>query len=247
LELAVAVLDNKDPIRRACDDDKWDDIAASSVNGERFYQLAFGQGSKAFWRRLELVVDLLKPVAAAIHQLEADQPMLSQVLPVWRALTRHFVEWHSKVADAHLKADNAPAVLRERKQKSMSPAAYAAFALDPLNFPREDSAVRSSSRGEGDSSSSSKWRSSIQTMAGSEQQMAKDLLKRMAGAGTGNSIDTEWSGLKLTLLTGALAEDLSFIQKKVGRLGGQPDPNQFVHHSRPLLRPPAVACLLRAF
>jgi hypothetical protein len=208
VEQAEAVLDNKDPIRKACDDDRWEDIAAGSVNGDRFWQLAFGHGSKTMWKRLEQCLDLLKPVAAAIHQVEADQPMLSQVLQVWRDLLRHFLAWHSKVTDVQLKADNVPVVLRERKAKSMPPAAFAASVLDPLNFAKQAS---SSSDG------SSNWKAPISMLSVDEQKVAKKVLKRISGAGEEEALLGQWSAFKLASFTreNGKADDLNYITSKV--------------------------------
>lgn len=203
LELAVAVLQNKEPIRKACDDDSWEVITTGAANADRFYQLAFGHGSKKMWQRLELVVALLQPVVDCIHQVEADQPMLSQVVPMWRLLTRHFVAWHAKLADEQLKVDNVPAVLRERKEKSVPPAAFAAYLLDPLNYMEE---------ADGDNS---KWRAPFTLLTTSERESVKRLLKRMAGTGNDQKVLKELSAYKLTTFSGTQAEDLPFITSKV--------------------------------
>lgn len=43
------------------------------------------------WQKLELVIKLLQPVSDAIHQLEADAPMLSPVTKVYATLLDHHV------------------------------------------------------------------------------------------------------------------------------------------------------------
>lgn len=203
LELAVAVLRNKEPIRKACDDDSWEVITAGATNADRFYQLAFGHGSKKMWQRLELVVALLQPVVDSIHQVEADQPMLSQVVPIWRLLYRHFKAWHAKLTDEQLKADNVPSVLLERKGKSVPAAAFAAYLLDPFNYIEEP---------DGDNS---KWRAPFTLLTTSERGGVKELLKRMAGTANEQKIINELSAYKLTTFTGDEAEDLPFITSKV--------------------------------
>lgn len=39
---------------------------------------------------------LLEPINTAIHTLEADHPLLGQVLPVWWVLGHHFETWAAK-------------------------------------------------------------------------------------------------------------------------------------------------------
>jgi hypothetical protein len=68
------------------------------------HKLCVGNGT-TFWRRAQQVIRLCQPVMDAIHQLEGDKPLASQVYPVWNALEDHFQQWHNACPDQSLKAD----------------------------------------------------------------------------------------------------------------------------------------------
>ncbi|KAL6763798.1 hypothetical protein V8C86DRAFT_2431729 [Haematococcus lacustris] len=52
----------------------WEEVRSSSVNASVFDKL-----TSAWWKSLNMVVDLMEPIGNAIHRLEADMPYLSQV------------------------------------------------------------------------------------------------------------------------------------------------------------------------
>ena len=86
-------------------------------------------------------MDLLQPVSNAIHQLEADQPLLSQVAMVQIALTEHAARWCAgTTVPAHLKAGVLTAFKR-RFKKHYNPAWSAATVLDPA-FAEQDPATK---------------------------------------------------------------------------------------------------------
>lgn len=75
----------------------------------------------------------MQPVSDGIHQLEADNALLSQVLDVWYSLEKHFKAW--VVANPAL-ADGVLASYERRFKKHYHPAMAAARLLDPINFVR---------------------------------------------------------------------------------------------------------------
>jgi hypothetical protein len=102
---AKDVLSNKAAIIAATADvTRWPAASRGSANGGAMHKLCVGNGT-SFWKRLNLVVDLCQPVSDAIHQLEADRPMASQVLLVWHALEAHARRWHTTCLDAGFKED----------------------------------------------------------------------------------------------------------------------------------------------
>jgi hypothetical protein len=70
-----------------CHDD-WDKVASCSGNSDVFTKL----GAR-FWDDAAAVLLLLQPISDAIHQFEADRPLLSQVLKVWATLNEHAKKW----------------------------------------------------------------------------------------------------------------------------------------------------------
>jgi hypothetical protein len=52
--------------------------------------------NKEWWRLARAIYELMKPVHEAITRLEADKPLLSQVLPIWVQLEVHVAAWSQK-------------------------------------------------------------------------------------------------------------------------------------------------------
>lgn len=202
VEIGQVVLRNKEAIKATCADDAFDTIAAGSTNAAAFAKIAVGPGCTTFWQSLASVLELLQPVRDAIHQLEGDQAMLSQLRGVWSSLHKHFLQWHAKLADTSpLKADNVPEVLRQRKEKSMHDATLVAYALDPLNFLE----------------SSDQWTSPAAQLSTAEEKRAKKLLYRLLDANTEEAqkvVQKEWSRFKLAALPEEVTSDLAYLTER---------------------------------
>jgi hypothetical protein len=84
-----------------------------------------------FWADLQALVTLLDPVVDAIHQLEADRPLLSQLLSVWRHLLAHSEAFERQHPT---RATNVAAMFQRRHLIHADDAHYASFLLDPINF-----------------------------------------------------------------------------------------------------------------
>jgi len=65
----------------------------SYVKSHRKLFCHVGSGGFEFFEQLKLVQSLGQPFSDAIHQLEADRPLLSQVLPVFETLVREARSW----------------------------------------------------------------------------------------------------------------------------------------------------------
>jgi len=62
-----------------------------------FWTYFFTGDSFDFFEELQLVLELGNPLSDAIHQLEADRPLLSQLFSVFEALVSKTKEWMLKV------------------------------------------------------------------------------------------------------------------------------------------------------
>eukprot|EP00798_Chlamydomonas_sp_ICE-L_P015159 gene15159-21227_t len=87
--IATDVPHMKVPIREMVKSSDWDCLKEASVNSTVFKHAT----DTRCWRKLEAVRDLMSAIADAIHQLEGDKAMLSQILPVWNALNNHATAW----------------------------------------------------------------------------------------------------------------------------------------------------------
>ena len=83
-------------------------------------------------RKLDGVIKLMQPISDAIHQLEADCPLLSQVLNVWNGLIEHSENWAAGRPAAFSRG--MVAAFKARFTKHYQPEMAAACALDPINF-----------------------------------------------------------------------------------------------------------------
>ena len=82
--IVYSVLDSKQALKLVCDSDEWEGLVSNSNNAQQMYDdvRQSGPDSRQFWGRAQQVQELLAPISDAIHQLEADQPYLSQVISV---------------------------------------------------------------------------------------------------------------------------------------------------------------------
>lgn len=130
-KLVGSLLKNKEAICAArADPERWDDAAQGSK-----YETTFDVvNRKDFWKKLDAVHELMKPVAQAIHQLEAAKPMLSQVYKVWKDLLSHVKAWDKKHKEANRALVKGVIKMFEaRYNKFVTPPVVAAYILDPAN------------------------------------------------------------------------------------------------------------------
>lgn len=130
----------------ACSDE-W----KTQLKGNKGFQAVHDFMMKAedsLFDRCELLGELMEPVMRAIHQFEADQPMLSFVGGVFKNLKAHFDAFeteHPELSMGTIPADKRskdsaekPILLSESLQRDVDfawrPSMTAASVLDPLNW-----------------------------------------------------------------------------------------------------------------
>eukprot|EP00955_Chlamydomonas_euryale_P033452 347728-Chlamydomonas_euryale.AAC.1 len=128
---ALDVLACKESLRALVESiDRWAAVEAASKNAESLHVMR----NYEFWLKLDSVMLLLHPISDAIHQLESDRPLLSQVLPMWYALMDHAREWTlDPCVDESLKAE-VWECFKRRYHRHYQDIWAAAFLLDPINF-----------------------------------------------------------------------------------------------------------------
>ena len=92
--------------------------------------------TETWWTKLGNIIKLMQPISDAIHQLEADRPLLSQVLGVWHSLIEHAEKWAVGKAVAFTSGIVVKA-FQARFATHYQPEMAAACALDPINFTKE--------------------------------------------------------------------------------------------------------------
>ncbi|KAJ9514190.1 hypothetical protein QJQ45_002278 [Haematococcus lacustris] len=116
---------------------EWETLRTASTNAVVFEELK----SPSWWRKLDAVIRLMRPISNAIHRLEGDKPYLSQVLKIWDDLVAHAQNWVSELGHPggldKVDASFVRGVLRifkDRALKHCQPVMAAARLLDPINF-----------------------------------------------------------------------------------------------------------------
>jgi hAT family C-terminal dimerisation region len=119
-----------------CTGDGWEETFRTCENKESFIAAALQTGAAGrrdykYWQHLAMVIELVQPVCDAIHQLECDQPRLSQLLRIWAQLITHaaaFDDKHGLVGDLR-----TARVFRRRFAIHYQKEWALAYALDPMH------------------------------------------------------------------------------------------------------------------
>jgi hypothetical protein len=139
------LLHSRTAIRRLAAKAEWKASVQESAGMKKAHELINALEDDLFELADKLDV-LLGPVMDAIHQLEADQPMLSFIKPVWGKLQKHFAQFssdHSDEAEGEIPADRRKRnpqptpislvqLLEQDRLKLWHPAMDAAAVLDPV-------------------------------------------------------------------------------------------------------------------
>jgi hypothetical protein len=144
--------------------EEWESASAHCAHGKEFHKAAVSHNT-SFWRDAAAVVVLTKPIMDAIHQLEADSPLLSQVTMVWRKLEEHVAAFTSKPEYNKFARDGLKDLFAGRLEKHHHDAFYAAFALDPIHFQRN---------------ASGSWSTPCSLLSSDEQEAAQAVFTRLA-------------------------------------------------------------------
>ena len=136
------LIESEEAIRLMVASRDWPKVSAGSTHADAFADAVTGvpaRGSRRayyFFDEAAALVKLVQPVSDAIHQLESDQPLLSQMFPIWKQLLQHAAAF-----DAHEDNADRTAVLPlfERRYKIHRDKSWpTAFLLDPIHAYMED-------------------------------------------------------------------------------------------------------------
>jgi hAT family C-terminal dimerisation region len=145
------ILNIKEALRHIVISDEWCNASGGSKHAAEFEDAVAGRGS-VFWQQAPMVLKLMAPLMDAIHTIEADRPMLSQMLMMWETLVIHVEEFCADASHVSLlerpstgrqalpgqDGDDMMTVLRKRLLKTYHKSFPAAFFLDPINFQEKE-------------------------------------------------------------------------------------------------------------
>jgi hypothetical protein len=176
-----AVLDSKEALKSAVAADEWG-AAAEHVEKADFLRATVMRTSssrtKSFWEEGERLLLVVQPVMDTIHRIEADAPLLSQMLPMWDTLHEHFLQL-VETAPSHIGADHLLHLFQGRRETHFHDYFYAAYLLDPINWVQN---------------SSGKWMPPVAKLKPEAATAAKKCIKEMVAATQEQkaSFETEW-------------------------------------------------------
>lgn len=150
-----AISDSRQALQQAVGAESWTAPNAPGASGtgaavKEIIERAHA-GSDAFWEDVKLLIELLQPFSDAVHQIEADRPMLGQCHTVVFDLHKHvrsFAEKHKALRNGSV-VQWLEATFQRRfdavgggmRAPVYNVAYTAAFVLDPYNAARDETGV----------------------------------------------------------------------------------------------------------
>jgi hypothetical protein len=209
----------KDAIKTMCAADDWSDVAANCTHAAEFRRAALsdaaewcgplqptrsntvaaGAVSRTFWSEMDELIELIQPISDAIHQLEADRAMLSQVLPVWNDLIQRATAFDGKACNG---GTRAVLPLFERRFKLHYDKSWASAHLaDPMYAKKEGT----------------DWCLAFTNLTAEQMDDAMLCIGELAGASTTDdglaAMQAEWSKLQLGTLPSGMRNALPSLAK----------------------------------
>jgi hypothetical protein len=196
------LLASEQPIRRMVAERDWPDVSASCAHADEFTFAATVSPARGrapayhFFREAELLAALVQPISDAIHQLEADKPLLSQVYPIWKQLLAHAGAFDGE----HAGEGREPVLpLFERRYKvhrdKLMPTAW---VLDPIYWELDGG----------------EWFLPFSKLKQFEFEAVKKCLVQLGGVENEAAILQELTELKLGALDPELCDDLPVLTKR---------------------------------
>jgi hypothetical protein len=158
---------------------------------------------------MSLAIALISIISDAIHQLEADKPLLSWLLPTWVKIIRHvrtFEEQHAGNDVCNSETASLVDIVKKRFDTHYNSSWAAAYLVDPM-FAREGAQG---------------WYlfKDRDLLSASKLDGALTCLQQLAGPGNAAAVQQEFTRLKLSPLPAAMAKDLPALVKRTEGEGG---------------------------
>jgi hAT family C-terminal dimerisation region len=136
------LLDSEEAIRLMVGARSWGNVSDGCTHAVEFTGAATVVPARGrapayfFFDEAAALVQLVQPVSDAIHQLESDKPLLSQMLPIWKQLLKHAKDFDDHEGNA---SRSAVLPLFERRYATHRDKSWpAAFVLDPIHAVKAD-------------------------------------------------------------------------------------------------------------
>ena len=189
----ASILKSERAIKAMLLDEKWDETKKHSVNSA-----VFDQCRGDFWSKALKVKQLIEPICDAIHQVEADRPLLSQLLRIYNTLIEHARAWAGRADVPGALSRGVVAAVERRFQLHYDTSWSASLVLDPLFA-------------EPDADGVGGWHMPFGELTGSQYQDAKSCIVRLVGQEHEKAVLAELTRLRLGALPDSMAEALDYI------------------------------------
>jgi hypothetical protein len=206
-----SVVDSKGALQRAVLAEGWSRASEGSSKAEDVRAAVLRTtnarlGTFNFFDDAEQLLRVVQPVMDAIHTIEADKPLLSQMLPLYNKLQEHFTSVEEE-CDERVAEDNLLQLFKDRREKHFHDCFYAAFLLDPINFQLN---------------AASKWTMPFNKLSREEVSIAFKVMKGLAVEATQEvgDLKAEWSKAQLRPLAPDLAEHIPHLTTRTARGDG---------------------------
>lgn len=206
-----SIVASKDAIQLACSDSQaWTAASGSAQHAKQMHKAAVGFRI-SFWDDADAVLALANPILDAISQVEADQPLLSQMRPVWRKLETHFEAFCADTDQpAAARSGKLVELFGERRSKHYLPAFDAAYVLDPIHFTLDEG--------------SGQWAPPCGELTSEERAACRLQFIRLAAAKSSDeqaALSTEWARYQLGSLPADLCDVLPHLTARSHRADGR--------------------------
>jgi hypothetical protein len=161
------------------------------------------------WAAMNMAIMLISVICDAIHQLEADRPLLSWLLPTWVKIVRHaraFEEQHAQSDVVSGETASLVDTVKKRFDTHYNSSWAAAYLVDPM-FAEEGTQGWYLFKGR-------------ELLGAAKLDDALACLQDLAGAGNADAVRQEFTRLKLSPLPADMAKDLpTLVQRSEGEGG----------------------------
>jgi hypothetical protein len=185
----------------------WVQVSKDCEHKAAFYAAALetGDGAEGFtWAAMDMAIKLVAPICDAIHQLEADRPLLSSALPTWVSIIRHtraFEEQHEGSDVVAHETASLVDIVKKRFEIHYDKCWAAAHLVDPV-FAQQGAQGWYLMKGREDMLSPAKLADAVAC------------LKELAGPGNAAAVQAEFTRLKLSPLPADMAADLATLTER---------------------------------
>ena len=169
------------------------------------HRILTGGSNTNYFTDAQTVADITQPIMDAIHTIEADKPLQSQMLPMYDSLAAHLDKVHAE-GSAAVKRLKLPQLFADRKAKLWVPSFSAAYLLDPIYFTQDPSGV---------------WWLPFTKLSAEQQAEAKKCIMSLTPVANQAAAAMEWDSMLLDGLPKSITGEVMQLLTERKQQGGK--------------------------